>query len=55
MRRTLIKGAAIVSMDPAIGDLRKGDTLIEGDRIAAVAPNPCRRGPRQRFEEAGFH
>ena len=39
MRRTLIKGAAIVSMDPAIGDLRKGDVLIEGDRIAAVAPS----------------
>src|SRR5215217_2353492 len=38
MQRTLIKGPAIVSMDPAIGDLRKGDVLIEDDRIAAVAP-----------------
>jgi len=39
MRRTLIKGAAIVSMDPEVGDLRKGDILIEDDRIAAVAPD----------------
>jgi cytosine/adenosine deaminase-related metal-dependent hydrolase len=39
MRRTLIKGPAIISMDSTIGDLRKGDVLIEGDRIAAVAPS----------------
>ena len=39
MRRTLIKGPAILSMDAKIGDLRSGDVLIEGDRIAAVAPN----------------
>src|SRR3954465_8772045 len=38
MKRTLIKGPAIVSMDPAIGDLRAADVLIEDDRIAAVAP-----------------
>jgi 5-methylthioadenosine/S-adenosylhomocysteine deaminase len=39
VRRKLIKGAAIVSMDAAIGDLPKGDVLIERDRIAAVAQN----------------
>jgi cytosine/adenosine deaminase-related metal-dependent hydrolase len=39
MRRTLIKGPAIVSMDSTIGDLRKGDVLIEGDRIVEVAPS----------------
>jgi 5-methylthioadenosine/S-adenosylhomocysteine deaminase len=39
MRRNLIKGAAIVSMDAAIGDLPKGDVLIEADHIAAVAPS----------------
>jgi hypothetical protein len=39
MRRKLIKGAAIVSMDPAVGDLPKGDVLIEDHRIIAVAPN----------------
>ncbi|HET9715206.1 MAG TPA: amidohydrolase family protein [Pseudolabrys sp.] len=37
--RTLIKGAAIVSMDAAIGDLPKGDVLIERDRIVAVRPS----------------
>jgi cytosine/adenosine deaminase-related metal-dependent hydrolase len=39
MRRTLIKGPAILSMDATIGDMRSGDVLIEGDRIAAVAPS----------------
>ncbi|MGV6875495.1 amidohydrolase family protein [Pseudochelatococcus sp. B33] len=36
--RLLISGACIVSMDPAVGDLARGDILIEGSRIAAVAP-----------------
>ena len=35
-RRILIRGAAIVSMDDAVGDLARGDLLIEGTRIAAV-------------------
>ncbi len=35
--RLLIKGADIVSMDDSVGNLR-GDILIEGDRIAAIAP-----------------
>ncbi len=38
MRRKLIKGSAIITMDPAIGDLQSGDVLIEGDRIVSVAP-----------------
>ena len=37
MKRTLIRNAIIVSMDEKIGELT-GDVLIEGDRIAAVAP-----------------
>ncbi|MFN0160209.1 MAG: amidohydrolase family protein [Burkholderiales bacterium] len=37
MRRTLIRGATIVSMDRALGDLN-GDILIEDERIAAIAP-----------------
>jgi 5-methylthioadenosine/S-adenosylhomocysteine deaminase len=36
-RRTLISGATIVSMDDAIGDLPKGDILVDGDSIIAVA------------------
>jgi 5-methylthioadenosine/S-adenosylhomocysteine deaminase len=39
MQRTLIKGAAVVTMDPAIGDLAPGDVLIEGHRIVSVAPS----------------
>jgi cytosine/adenosine deaminase-related metal-dependent hydrolase len=38
-RRLLIRGAAIVSMDPGVGDLARGDILIEGRRIADVAPD----------------
>jgi 5-methylthioadenosine/S-adenosylhomocysteine deaminase len=38
MRKTLIKGATVISMDPAIGTLPVGDILIDGKRIAAVAP-----------------
>jgi cytosine/adenosine deaminase-related metal-dependent hydrolase len=38
MRRLLIRDAAIVSMDPAIGELRQGDILVEEERIAAPAP-----------------
>lgn len=37
MTRLLIKRAAIISMDPAVGELT-GDILVEGSRIAAVAP-----------------
>jgi len=37
-RPILLSGGWIISMDPSIGDLRQGDVLIEGQRIAAVAP-----------------
>jgi 5-methylthioadenosine/S-adenosylhomocysteine deaminase len=37
--RTLIKGGTIVSMDTKVGDLAKGDVLIEGTKISAIAPN----------------
>jgi cytosine/adenosine deaminase-related metal-dependent hydrolase len=38
-RRIVIKGATILSMDPAIGDFVQGDLLIEGRKIAAVNAN----------------
>jgi 5-methylthioadenosine/S-adenosylhomocysteine deaminase len=38
MRRVLIQDASIITMDPRWGDLRPGSILIEGDRIAAIAP-----------------
>ena len=39
MTKTLIRGGTIVSMDPKIGDLPQGDVLIDGERIAAIAPH----------------
>lgn len=34
----LLSGGWIISMEPGIGELRSGDVLIEGERIAAVTP-----------------
>ncbi|MGW5714545.1 amidohydrolase family protein [Amycolatopsis sp. NPDC003865] len=34
--KTLLRGGMVVSMDPALGDLPRGDVLIEDGRIAAV-------------------
>ena len=36
--RILLKGGTIVSMDDKVGDLARGDLLIEGKKIAAIAP-----------------
>ena len=36
-RRLLIRGATVVTMDAALGDLEQGDVLIEDGRIRAVA------------------
>ena len=38
MSRVLIKGGCIVTMDPRLGELPRGDVLIDNGRIAAVAP-----------------
>jgi cytosine/adenosine deaminase-related metal-dependent hydrolase len=35
-KKTLIKGAEIVTMDETLGDLASGDILIENGAIAAV-------------------
>ncbi len=37
--RMLVKGATIISQDTKVGDLLKGDILIEGKRIAAIGPS----------------
>jgi 5-methylthioadenosine/S-adenosylhomocysteine deaminase len=37
--RLLLRGGHVLTVDPDIGDLPNGDVLIEGDTIAAVAPN----------------
>ena len=36
-QRLLLKGGTIVSMDPTVGDLVRGDLLIEGKKIAEIA------------------
>jgi len=35
----LLKSGIVVTQDPALGVLPRGDVLIDGDRIAAVAPS----------------
>lgn len=37
--RYVIRGARVLSQDPGIGDLDRGDILIEGSSIVAVAPD----------------
>ena len=37
MARTLIKNATIITVDPKIGDLHRGDILIDGTKIKEVA------------------
>ena len=37
MAGTLIRGATVITMDTQ-GDLPRGDILVEGDRIVAIAP-----------------
>ncbi len=38
MGRTPLRGGTVLSMDSAIGNLRIGDVLIDGTRIAEVGP-----------------
>ncbi|MFG2915625.1 amidohydrolase family protein [Kitasatospora sp. NPDC048298] len=37
--KTLITGGTVVTMDPALGDLPRGDVLIEDGKITEVAPH----------------
>jgi cytosine/adenosine deaminase-related metal-dependent hydrolase len=38
-RRYLIRGGAVMSMDPKVGDFPQADVLVEGRKIVAVGPN----------------
>jgi len=38
-RRYIIRGGAVMSMDPAVGDFAQADVLVEGKKIVAVGPN----------------
>jgi cytosine/adenosine deaminase-related metal-dependent hydrolase len=37
--RKLIQGGIVLSMDPGVGELARGDVLIDGAHIVAVGPN----------------
>ncbi|MFW6692699.1 amidohydrolase family protein [Streptomyces sp. MAR4 CNX-425] len=37
-RRYVIRGGAVMSMDPRVGDFETADVLVEGEKIAAVRP-----------------
>jgi len=37
--RYVIRGGAVMSMDPQVGDFPKADVLVEGKKILAVGPN----------------
>ena len=38
-RRYVIRGGAVMSMDPQVGDFARADVLVEGKKILAVGPN----------------
>jgi hypothetical protein len=38
-RRYVIRGGAVMSMDPAVGDFPQADVLVDGKKILAVGPN----------------
>ena len=38
-RRYVIRGGAVLSMDPAVGDFAVADVLVDGRTIVAVGPN----------------
>ena len=44
MTRTLIKNGTILTVDPRLGDLDRGDVLIEDDRIVEVGRNLAAAG-----------
>jgi 5-methylthioadenosine/S-adenosylhomocysteine deaminase len=43
-RRTLLQGGLVLTMDPALGDFKKADVLMEDGKIAAVGQHLDARG-----------
>lgn len=39
MKRTLIRGGCVVSLDPGVGEIPRGDVLIENGKILEVGPS----------------
>src|SRR5688572_28169216 len=52
-QRILIKGGTVITMDPQVPDLEKGDVLIEGKLIAAVGPDLGNVGQAQIVDAQG--
>src|SRR5215813_12025549 len=38
-RRYIIRGGAVMSLDPQVGDFAQADVLVEGKKIVAIGPN----------------
>ena len=38
VERTLLKNGCVLTLDPAVGNFRQADVLIEGTKISAVGP-----------------
>ena len=53
MRRILLRDACVVTMNPALGELPRGSVLIEGERIAAIAPD-IEAGDAETIDARGF-
>lgn len=49
----LIRGATVLSMDPTVGDLPRGDVLIDGTRIVAVGPNLTEAAAGETIDASG--
>ena len=47
MAQTLLKGGMVLSLDADIGDLAKGDVLVENDKIVDVGPDIQASGARE--------
>ena len=43
-RRYVIRGGAVMSMDPKVGDFAQADVLVDGKKILAVGPNLAAHG-----------
>ena len=53
MRPILLRDACVVTMHPTLGELSRGAVLIDGDRIAAVAPD-IEVGDAETIDARGF-
>ena len=53
IRPILLRDACVVTMHPALGELSRGAVLIEGDRIAAIAPD-IEAGDAETIDARGF-